>query len=134
MRELGLGSAVLAVLVMVALMGGGLTWNFRRMEEFRPFRGYSDAQLQELASAYAGQLAEREGRYQELAGARPKVEDHALLAENLREFERIQAIGENARKAGHEVSFVMTTQRYLERERYIRGNWLQHFFDTATRF
>ncbi len=134
MGALSRGAAVLCVLVMVAAMGGALTWNFRRMEEFRPFRGYSDAQLQELRSAYEKQFAEREGRYQELAQARPEVQSHPLLAENLREFDRVQAISEKARQAGKEVSFVMTTQRQLQRELYIRENWLQHFFDTATRF
>lgn len=134
MGELSRGAAVLWVLVLVAAMGGALTWNFRRMEEFRPFRGYSDEQIQELRPVYEKQLAELEGRYQDLAEARPEVQSHALLAENLREFERIQAISENTRKAGHEASFTLTGRRDLEREIYIRENRLQHFFDTATRF
>jgi hypothetical protein len=127
-------SAVLWVLGLVVAIGGVLTWNFKRMEEFRPFRAYSDEQLEALGPAYGEQFAERENHYQELAQARPEVKSGAALGDNLRQFDRVQAISERTRKAGHEVSFIMTAKRDLQREIWIRENWWQHVLGTATRF
>ena len=109
-------------------------WNFQQQEEFRPFEGYTNAGLQDLASAYEGTFDKLDGRYQALSGREVQVQHHALLGDRVNEFERVQRIADQTRKAGHEVSYVMADQKNLERELWIRAHQIQHFWDTATRF
>ena len=134
----GFLATTLKLILALAIVGGGtggyLTWNFQQQEEFRPFEGYTNAGLQDLASAYEGPFDKLDGRYQALSGREVQVQHHALLGDRVNEFERVQRIADQTRKAGHEVSYVMADQKNLERELWIRAHQIQHFWDTATRF
>lgn len=125
---------ILAILLVGGAAGGFLYHNFQQNEEFRPFRGYSDEGLKELADAYGEQFEVLDGRYQKLSENRAKVQEHDYLGEKVQEFERMQAIGKRTREAGQEVSFVMSAQKDLKRELWIRQHPIQHFWDTASDF
>lgn len=125
---------VLALLVLAGVVGGFLTWSFQDKKEFRPFAGYSDEQLQELVAAHGDELAERDERYQAIASRPVDVQDHAMLGEKVREFERIQQLSRRTREAGEQVSFVMSAQDDLERELWIRKHPIRFFWQTATAF
>ena len=62
-RKKGLGKLIF---LLVVLVGGG-TWNYQRNTELedakpRPYRAYSDADLEQLRVAYVGQAGALAGR------------------------------------------------------------------------
>jgi hypothetical protein len=131
---LGAFQSVIVVVLMAGGAGAALTWNFGQQEEFRPFKSYDDAGVQDLVDVYGVKLEEVDARYENIAGKRPDVEKKALLGESVGEFERVQNISQRTRRAGHEVSYAMADQKNLERELWIRAHPIEHFWNTATRF
>lgn len=126
--------AIFALLVIFGACGGYLKWNFEEKEEFRPFGSYSDEAVDQLAESFGAEFERLDGQYRQLADRKVDVQHHALLGDRVREFERVQAVAEQTRKAGHQVSFVMADQKNLKREMWIRAHPFQHFWDTATVF
>jgi hypothetical protein len=131
---LGAFQSVIVVLLMIGGAGAALGWNFAQQEEFRPFKGYDEAGLQDLVDVYGSKFEQVDARYQKIAGNRPDVKAKALLGESVGEFERIQGISTRTRQAGREVSFAMADQKNLEREVWIRAHPIEHFWNTATRY
>ena len=131
---LGAFQSVIVVVLMAGGAGAALTWNFGQQEEFRPFKSYDDAGVQDLVDVYGVKLEAVDARYETIAGNRPDIEKKALLGESVGEFERVQNISQRTRRAGHEVSYAMADQKNLERELWIRAHPIEHFWNTATRF
>jgi len=131
---LGAFQSVLVVVLMIAGAAAALSWNFEQQEEFRPFKGYDEAALQDLVDAYGERFEQADARYEQLAGARPEIGDKPLIAESVGEFERIQRIAQNAREAGHQVSYAMRDKKNLQKEVWIRAHPIEHWWNTATRF
>jgi hypothetical protein len=104
-REAGAGlPALLLLLVLVAGLGA---WNYRRnlereAAEYRPFRGYAEAELDALAEAYEQKKTTDTRRYEKAAARRVDARTKGYFDEQVREFERAQRVGE-ARKAAQEV-------------------------------
>jgi len=102
----GIGGA-LPLLVLLAAFGAFGAWNYHRnlvLEEqqagSRPFEGYSDGALVDLAAAY-GEQADILGRkYQASLETRRGVRDSGgLIMEKISEFDRVQKIGSSIRVA-----------------------------------
>lgn len=129
---------VLKLLLAIVLVGAGaaayLSYNFEQNEEFRPYKGLTDTALHDLAEAYDAQMEQLDGRYKQLSDRKVEVSSHPLIGEQLQEFERVQRIADQKRKAGYQVSYVQADQKNLERELYIRAHPIQYFWDTATTF
>jgi uncharacterized protein HemX len=125
---------VLVVLVLVAAGGGFLGWSFQQKQEFRPFGSFSEEDLQALVVAHDDKFDQLDEHYRNLASRRADVRDQGLLRERVREFERVQSMSEETREAGQEVSFVMSAQRDLDRELWIREHPIRFFWETATGF
>ena len=131
---LGAFQSVLVVVLMIGGAGAFLAWNFEQNEEFRPFKGYTDEGLAELASVYGEKFDQVDSRYEKITSSRPEIRERALLGESVDEFERVQKLSERTRRAGREVSYAMADQKNLEREKWIRGHPIEHFWNTATTF
>jgi hypothetical protein len=90
----GRGALAPLLLLLLLLVGGG-AWNYQRnlareSQEDRPMRGYAEADLEKLLAAYRGEqdrLARRAGVTHR---ARESDSSGRLVAENVREFERVQ--------------------------------------------
>ena len=91
----GGSGALVPLLVLLVLLVGGGAWNYQRnlareSQEDRPMRGYAEADLEKLLAAYKGE----QQRLTQRAGATPRARERdssgKLVAENVREFERVQ--------------------------------------------
>ena len=103
--------ALIPLLVLLLLLGGGGAWNYRRnlareSQEDRPLRGYAEADLEKLLSAYeqeAKRLASRAGATRR---ATPKDMPGELVGETVHEFERVQRASQRVRDAQGDVAEV----------------------------
>jgi len=98
----GSGSKVLLLFVLLALAGGFGAWNYQRnvaaeRAEPRPFRSYSDADLDSLTEAYRAEVETYTNRYEARTGRKVSIHEHAHTDQKLREFERVQRISQDTR-------------------------------------
>jgi len=107
----GGSGALVPLLVLLLLLGGGGAWNYKRnvereSHEDRPLRGYAEADLEKLRSAYeqeAKRLASRAGATQR---ATARDMPGQLVGEKAREFERVQRASRRVRDANGDVAEV----------------------------
>ena len=98
----GSGSRAKLLFALLALAGGLGAWNYQRnvvaeRAELRPFRGYSDADLESLTEAYRAEVETYTKRYEVLTGRKVRINEHVHTDQKLREFERVQRISQNTR-------------------------------------
>lgn len=132
------GSGTGTLLLIFLLIGGGLgAFNYQRnlaaedqQAGARPFQGYSDEALEELAEAYGERADILERKYkaslQKVGGVR---EQDGLIAEKVAEFERVQKIGNSVRVATSEVADAEARLRQIRDEQTWRRNqgaWTLH--------
>ncbi len=103
--EINVG-ALAFLLVLLSGMGG---WNYiqnTRIEaaELRPYRGYSDADLEELIVAYEGQAEGRNQRYEAASAGKVAIRGGGLFGAQVDEFERVQQISRERRELAGRVS------------------------------
>lgn len=120
------GSQILLLMVLLALLGGLGTWNYRRNvaaeeAEYRPYRGYATEQVEQLLAAYREELAAAEAGRQRAARVRVDVRDGGLVGEQVREFERVQRASRSKRAWGSRVAELEVAVEELEEERARRG-------------
>ena len=89
------GSQVLLLLVLLAILGGAGAWNYNRNlaeEEAlpRPWKGYSDSDLEAIAGAYRQEIEQYSKQYEQASGRRVASGDNALVGDAAREFARVQ--------------------------------------------
>jgi hypothetical protein len=89
--------------VLLALAGGLGAWNYQRnveaeRAELRPFRSYSDADLESLTEAYRAEVEAYTTRYEALTGRKVAINERVHTDQKLREFERVQRISQNTRE------------------------------------
>ncbi len=100
------------LLVVLCAAGG---WNYHRNMVIddavpRPYRGYSDADLNQLVSAYQVEVEAQMERYRESGvGKNVVVKDAGLLEERINEFERVQ----RRRKQRQERAYHVTENQIL---------------------
>ncbi len=135
-RKGGSGTGML-VLIVVLLAGGLGGFNYQRnlsLEKAkagaRPFQGYTDEALDELAAAYGDQADSLERKYkaslEKVGGVR---DTDGLIMEKVAEFERVQKIGESVRVATSHVADAEARLRQIQDEqtwRRNRGQWSLH--------
>ena len=97
----------LILLVILCAAGG---WNYHRNTLIddavpRPYRGYSDEELNQLISAYQGEVEVQMERYRNSTAAKKvTVQDGGLLEERIDEFERVQRLGEQRKERAYQVT------------------------------
>jgi hypothetical protein len=100
------GAGILLFIILV-LAGGLGSWNYNRNLQLessqnsnRPFQGYSDEALAQLATAYQEEADVLERKYKASLETRTDVRDsEGLIMEKIGEFERVQRIGSKIRVA-----------------------------------
>ncbi len=131
------GGGGFLLLVILVLAGGIGGWNYQRnlgleanQAGSRPFQGYSDSSLVDLAEAYGEQADVLDRKYQASLERRSGVRDtHGLIMERVREFERVQKIGESIRVATSKAADSEARLRQIRDEQAWRRNqrgWKLH--------
>ena len=118
------GSTKLLLAFLVLLVVGG-AYNYQRnlakeAKQLRPFREYTDADLETLLGAYRADAEGLSKRYQSLSRGRPEVPGGGLIDEQVRQFERVQRRGERVRETGAALSMREADIAQLEREVRLR--------------
>ena len=97
----------LILLVILCAAGG---WNYHRNTLIddavpRPYRNYSDENLNQLISAYQGEVEVQMERYRNSTAAKKvTVQDGGLLEEQIDEFERVQRLSKQRRERAYQVT------------------------------
>jgi hypothetical protein len=86
----------------------------------RPFKTHSAAELDQLISAYRGDLDSMVARYKKVSGHDIKIQDKGFGGDQIKEFERVQGLSQSVRQLGYEISEREATLRELEHERSLR--------------
>ena len=134
-RKKGGGSLPLTVILLVAGTLGA--WNYHRnlgleteQAGSRPFEGYSDSALVDLADAYGEQADTLERKYKASLETRRGVRDaNGLIMEKISEFDRVQKIGSDIRVATSHVADSEARLREIRDEQAWRRNesqWSLH--------
>jgi len=119
------GSAGALVLLLLLLVGG-VGWNYTRnleaeSREFRPYRGYAEADLDAMIGAYE-QAAEKAGaRYDRAADRRTQVRGAGDVMGNVKEFERVQSAGRATQAAREDYAAARKSLELLRDERSRRA-------------
>ncbi|MGH0031866.1 MAG: hypothetical protein ACQGVC_18920 [Myxococcota bacterium] len=135
----GAGGQVMALLFLLVLIGGYGAWNYQRNLEAeakvpRPYKGYSDEQLDQLLAAYQGQVDALNERYEAVASRRTRSRDTALLGEAVDEFARVQGRSRAVRELGAQASQEQASLEAIQAEKALRvklGGKLQTFLRRA---
>jgi hypothetical protein len=101
-KSSGKGGQVLLLLVLLGILVGGGTWNYKRNLEIeesepRPYRGYSLEQLESLQAAYQQEVDRHTQRYQTASSRKVRVREGGFIDEQVDEFERVQRISQGTR-------------------------------------
>jgi hypothetical protein len=111
------------LLVILCTAGG---WNYHRNTLIddavpRPYRGYSDAELDQLVSAYQDEVEIQMERYRN-SGAAKKVDVHdaGLLEERIGEFERVQHLSKKRKESAYRVTENQILVEQLAKEQVTR--------------
>ena len=120
------GSNTLLLLFLLGLLCGYGAWNYQRNVEAeaampRPYKGYSDAQLDQLLAAYEGQVEQLDRRYQAAAKSRAGVRDANLLGDAVDEFQRVQRSSRVVRELGSQVSQEQASLKAVREEKAVRA-------------
>ncbi|MDP6980116.1 MAG: hypothetical protein QF570_16185 [Myxococcota bacterium] len=128
------GSGTGTLVSIVFLIAGGLGgFNYHRnlaLEEAkagaRPFQGYTDEALEELAAAYGDQADSLERKYRASLERVDGVRDaDGLIMEKVAEFERVQKIGDSVRLATSQVADAEARLRQIQDEQTWRSSQSQ---------
>jgi restriction endonuclease len=104
--DVRMGQTVILLVILCAAGG----WNYHRNTLIddavpRPYRGYSDEELNQLISAYQGEVEVQMERYRNSTAAKKvTVQDGGLLEERIDEFERVQRLGEQRKERAYQVT------------------------------
>jgi hypothetical protein len=101
-RALRGSSNLPTLLFLLAILAAGGAWNYQRnlkAEEAqpRPYRSYSDENLEALRAAYQDEVDKHTARYRNASERKVKVHDRGYVAANVAEFERVQRISQGKR-------------------------------------
>jgi len=109
--EKGGRGALIPLLALLLLLGGAGAWNYRHnlereSHEDRPLRGYAEADLEKLLSAYEQEAKRAASRAGATRRAKPGETQGQLVGESVREFERVQRASRRVRDAHGDVAEV----------------------------
>ncbi|HEY8154170.1 MAG TPA: hypothetical protein VII72_08595 [Myxococcota bacterium] len=119
--ESGGRGALIPLLAVLLLLGGGGAWNYsrnlaRESQEDRPMRGYAEADLEKLLAAYQKEQV----RLARRAGATPRATAKdapgQLVGEKVREFERVQRASQRVRDANGDLAETELMVERIEQE------------------
>jgi len=113
-------------LVLLAILCAAGGWNYHRNAdienaEVRPYRGYSDEELQQLIAAYREQVDVQMAQYRKNANHSPvKVQGGGLLDDQIDEFERVQRLSQKRQERAYKVTDNQILVEQLAKEELAR--------------
>lgn len=132
----GQGGRVLLLLVLLALLAGAGAWNYQRnlaVEEAmpRPYKGYSDSDLEAMAAAYDQEIEQYSSRWESARDQRFDARERGLVGERAREFERVQDRTRRIRDLKRELADRQATLEQIQEEidyrRSLGRGWQRHW-------
>jgi len=114
------------MLILLAILGTAGGWNYHRNALIddavpRPYRGYSDEELQQLMSAYQEEVDIQMAHYRKSGGANQlKVQGGGLLEEQIDEFERVQRVSQRRKERAYKVTDNQILVEQLAKEQIAR--------------
>jgi hypothetical protein len=112
------------LLVLLLILCGAMGWNYKRNTDAestlaRPYRGYSDNELEQLKTAQQSDADARHAVYR--AGSRRvTIQNRGLLGDRVDEFERVQKASAQHRERSHRVSESQAAISLIEAEQATR--------------
>ncbi len=112
------------LLISLLILCGALGWNYTRNAnaesvESRPYRSYSDTELEQLKSAQESEAKRRDAIYRK--GVRKvTVRDRSLLGDRVDEFERVRSISAQQRALVNDVAESQASIALIETEQAVR--------------
>ena len=113
--------AVIPLLALLLLLGGGGAWNYsrnleRESQEDRPLRGYAEADLEKLLAAYQKEQEGATRRAGATQRATPKDAPGQLVGEKVHEFERVQRASQRVRDANGDIAEIDLMLERIQQE------------------
>jgi predicted negative regulator of RcsB-dependent stress response len=132
-HQAGRAMASLVLLLLVLVSAGG--WNYYRnlqlekaTESSRPYKGYSDEDLQSLRAAYASELAAVQAQFDSAKRRRARPSgDIGTMAGNVEQFQRTTRASTAIRDAAANVADRQAQVTELDRELEIRSQFGEGF-------
>jgi len=122
----GSNSRVGQFLILLAILCAAGGWNYHRNAQIddavpRPYRGYSDEELQQLISAYQNEVDIQLAHYRKHAGAQQvDVQGGGLLEDRIDEFERAQRASRQRKERAYQVTENQILVEQLAKEKMAR--------------
>ena len=114
------------LLILLLILCGAMGWNYKRNAdiealELRPYRSYSDTELEQLKSAQQSETERRGEIYR--AGAREvTVRNRSLLGDRVDEFERVRRLSVQHRALANQVADSQASISLIQTEQATREN------------
>jgi hypothetical protein len=114
------------ILILLAILCTAGGWNYHRNAVIdaavpRPYRGYSDDELDQLPSAYQVEVEAQMERYRNSAASnKVVVQDGGLLDDRIDEFERVQHLSKQRRERAYRVTENQILVEQLAQEQVAR--------------
>lgn len=120
------GAGILALLVLLAVAAAAGAWNYQQnlaaeQQVYRPFRGYSDADLAAYNTALEQQKSADSKHYEDITSRRAKAQRKAFFDQQVREFERVQQAGKAKQAARAQLAESTTTLKLIAEEQRLRA-------------
>lgn len=122
----GSDSRVGQALILLLILGVAGGWNYHRNAGIenaapRPYRGYSDEELNQMISAYQEEVEIQMARYRKAGDAnKVVVQGGGLLEDRIGEFERAQRASQKRRDRAYKVTDNQILVEQLAKEQMIR--------------
>ena len=115
------GGRFLQLLVLLVIVGGGVGWNYHQnleaeKREDRPYRSYSDEDLETLRDVYSGHKDLTNEHYEKTLARKNEARSMSLLGEQVREFERVQHVARQKRDARDRLADSQANLEQIEKE------------------
>ena len=113
-------------LILLVILGAAGGWNYHRNTlidnaVLRPYRNYSDEELQQLISAYRSEVEVQMDRYRSDPAAKTMaVRDAGLLGDQIEEFERVQRVSKQRQERAYRVTENQILAEQLAKEQVAR--------------
>jgi len=119
------GGRTFLLCVLLGILGFVGHRNYQRNLEAeaavpRPYKSHSEADLNQLITAYEADLTALVARYEKATGTTIRAQDRGFVGDQIKEFERVQRLSRSVRTLGYEISEREATLRELKREKQSR--------------
>lgn len=121
------GNSVVSLLLLLAVAAGAGAWNYRKNVEaeedvYRPFAGYTDEALADLAEAYETRQKGDEKRFDRATSRRVSADGKAYFDQQVAEFERVQKAHAGKAEIQGRMAESKTTLKLLKEEQRLRAS------------